>query len=297
MQAESWPALQYQEWEATRDTLHMWTQIVGKTRMQLAPFVNHWWHVTLYVSLRGLNTSPMPYDGKLFDIEFDFLRHKLLITRSDGAERTMELFPRSVADFYAEYMSFLRSLGINITIHTKPDEVADPIPFEQDNKHASYDKVYANRFWQILVNCDRLFKQFRSGFIGKCSPVHFYWGSFDLAVTRFSGRRAPYRKDMDAVQREAYSHEVISCGFWPGDARFKEAAYYAYTAPVPPGLDKETIRPKPAFYHPTMGEFLLKYDDVRSAESPDEAVLDFCQSTYEAGAKLANWERKALERG
>jgi hypothetical protein len=296
METELWPALPYSEWQSTRDTLHMWTQIVGKTRLELTPLVNHWWNTTLHVSARGLYSRPIPFRDKIFDVEFDFVRHKLRITTSAGEEKMMDLHPRSVADFYKEYMACLQGLGIDIKIHTMPVEFADPIAFDKDQKHASYDKDYANRFWRILVNSDRLFKQFRSPFIGKCSPVHFFWGSFDLAVTRFSGRRAPERPELDSVQREAYSHEVTSCGFWPGDARFQEAAFYAYSAPSPEGLGKEPIRPQAAYFDSKLGEFLLKYDDVRSSKSPDEDVLNFCQSAYEAGAKLAKWDRKALER-
>jgi len=274
----------------------MWTQIVGKTRLELTPLVNHWWNTALHVSARGLYSRPIPFQDIVFDIEFDFIRHKLVIRTNDGGERTMELAPRSVADFYKEYMSCLRSLGVEVRINTMPAEFADAIPFEKDTKHASYDKEYASRFFRILLNSDRVLKQFRSGFIGKCSPVHFFWGGFDLAVTRFSGRRAPERPELDNMQREAYSHEVTSVGFWPGDGRFPEAAFYGYAAPSPEGLSKEPVRPTAAFFDTTLGEFLLKYDDVRKAQQPDAAILDFCQSTYEAGAKLAKWDRKNLAR-
>jgi hypothetical protein len=292
-----WPPLPFSEWESTCDTLHMWTQIVGKTRKALTPLLNHWWNVTFYVTPRGLTTSTIPYGHDAFEAEFDFIRHRLLIETSTGEERSIELRPRSVADFYGEYMASLRSLGIEVKIHTMPDEFDDKTPFEQDLKHASYDRKYVENFRQILLNADRIFKEFRSGFLGKCSPVHFFWGSMDLAVTRFSGRRCSPPKGADAMTREAYSHEVSSCGFWPGDRRYKQAAFYAYTMPAPGGLEKEKIRPAAAYWDTQMGEFFLKYDDVRAAGSPEQAVLDFCQSTYEAGAKLAQWDRKALERG
>ena len=297
MTSTDWPPLPFADWESTCDTLHMWMQIVGKTRKTLTPLVNHWWNVMLYVTPRGLTTSTIPFGREAFDVQFDFIRHRLLISTSKGEERGIELRPRSVADFYGEYMGTLRSLGIEVTIHTTPDEFDDKTPFEQDTKHASYDKKYVENFWRILLNADRIFKQFRSPFIGKCSPVHFFWGSMDLAVTRFSGRRATPPKGADAMTREAYSQEVSSCGFWPGDRRYKQAAFYSYTLPAPAGLEKEKVRPSAAYWDAQMGEFLLKYDDVRSASSPDQAILDFCQSTYEAGATLAQWDRKALERG
>jgi hypothetical protein len=259
--------------------------------------VNHWWNVTFYVTPRGLTTSTIPYGHKAFEVEFDFIRHQLLIETSTGEERSIELRPRSVADFYGEYMASLRSLGIEVKIHTAPDEFDDQTPFEQDVKHASYDRKYVENFWRILLNADRVFKQFRSHFMGKCSPVHFFWGSMDLAVTRFSGRRVPPPKGADAMTREAYSHEVISCGFWPGDRRYKQAAFYSYTMPAPAGIDKEKVRPSSAYWDTQLGEFLLKYDDARAAGSPEQAILDFCQSTYQAGATLAQWDRQALERG
>jgi hypothetical protein len=293
---DPWPPLPLSEWQDTCDTLHMWTQIVGKTRLALAPLVNHWWNVPLYVTPRGLTTSAVPYGDNTFEAEFDFIAHRLRLCNCDGDEHDIALYPRSVADFYAEYMSHLRSLGIEVNINTMPSEFADPIRFEQDRKHASYDKDSVERFHRILIGSDRLFQQFRSRFIGKSSPVHFFWGSFDLAVTRFSGKPAPQRAGADAITREAYSHEVISCGFWPGDARFPQPAFYAYAAPSPAGLDKVPVRPQAAYWDTTLGEFLLKYDDVRTATSPDEAVLDFCESTYEAAANLAGWDRDSLER-
>ena len=293
--AEAWPSLPLEEWKDTYATLHLWTQIVGKVRLTLSPKVNHWWQVPLYVTPRGLTTTAIPYKARSFEIDFDFLDHQLIIKTSDGVTKTIPLVPRSVADFYRELMATLRSLQIEVEIHTKPDEVPNPIPFEEDHEHASYDPEYANRFWRILVQADRVFKEFRSRFIGKCSPVHFFWGSFDLAVSRFSGRPAPGRPGADAITREAYSHEVISHGFWPG-GNGVEAAFYSYTAPAPDGLDKAQIRPAKAFYSSEMSEFLFMYDDMRQADSPDEALLDFCQSTYEAGADLAKWDRASLER-
>jgi Family of unknown function (DUF5996) len=290
-----WPALPFPEWEATCDTVHLWTQIVGKTRLTLSPPQNHWWQVPLYVTPRGLNTSPIPFGKVTFDVEFDFIAHQLEIRTNSGEGRSIPLFPRSVADFYAAYMAALRSLGIEVAIHRKPDEFDDTTPFDEDHHHASYDREYVERFRRILVNCDRVFKQFRSGFIGKCSPVHFFWGSFDLAVTRFSGRRAPQAEKTDPITREAYSHEVISCGFWPGDRRFKYPSFYAYAIPTPPGMDKEPVRPDAASWDTQLGEFILKYEAIRETPSPEQAILDFCQSTYEAGAKLAEWDRSALE--
>lgn len=293
---EVWPTLPLEEWKDTYDTLHMWTQIVGKIRLVLSPMVNHYWQVPLYVTSRGLTTSSIPYREKTFEIAFDFIEHNLVIHTSDGAKKAIALTPRSVADFYQELMAVLRTLGIEVKIHAKPDEVPNPIPFAEDREHASYDAEYVHRFWQILVQTDQVFKEFRSRFIGKCSPVHFFWGSFDLAVTRFSGRRAPEREWADPITREAYSHEVISHGFWPGSGGIESPAFYSYTAPEPPGLDKEPIRPSSAFYSPEISEFLLMYDDIRRADSPKQVLLEFLQSTYEAGAKLANWERDALER-
>jgi len=296
LSVEAWPSLPLQEWKDTYATLHMWSQIVGKIRLTLSPPVNHFWHSTMYVTSRGLTTSPIPYGNRTFEIDFDFIDHALIIKTSEGSIRTLILAPRPVAEFYSELMAMLRSLGIEVEIRARPDEVADPIPFAEDTQHASYEPEYSNRFWRILVQTDRVFKQFRSRFIGKCSPVHFFWGSFDFAVTRFSGRRAPERPGADLITRESYSHEVISHGFWPGGGAIQEPAFYAYSAPVPEGLDEEPLRPASAFYSKEAQEFFLKYDDVRKAESPDEALLEFMQSTYEAGAKLANWDRASLER-
>jgi hypothetical protein len=252
--------------------------------------------VPLYVTARGLSTSPIPYGHDTFDLEFDFISHRLIVRSSDGHEHSIPLYARSVADFYVEYMSCLRSLGIEVKIHRTPVEFDDPTPFDKDTHHASYDKEYVERFRRVLISADRIFKEFRSGFLGKSSPVHFFWGSFDLAVTRFNGRLAPERKDADPVTREAYSHEVISCGFWPGDRRYKNAAFYAYAAPSPADLDKQSVRPDAAHWDKQLGEFVLKYQDVRGAGSPDESILDFCQSSYAAAAQLANWDRSALER-
>ena len=292
----AWPELPLEAWQGTYATLHMWTQIVGKVRLALSPRVNHWWEVPLYVTARGLTTSAIPYGDGIFEIQFDFIEHELVIQTSWGTSKTMELEPRSVAEFYAEFMSALRSLGIEVKISTLPCEVPNPVRFERDTQHASYDPEYAHRLWQVLVLCDTIFKEFRAGFIGKDSPVHFFWGSFDLCVTRFSGRRAPERPGADSITREAYSHEVISAGFWPGGGDVKGAAFYAYAAPEPPGFAEQKVKPAAAFYHPGMKEFLLMYDDVRGAASPREALLSFLQSTYDAGAKLARWDRKELER-
>ena len=291
-----WPALPLEEWQETYHTLHMWTQIAGKVRLALSPLMNHWWEVPLYVNALGLTTSPIPYRGEIFEIQFDFVHHQLIIQTSQGLNRTIALEPRSVADFYREFMAALRSLDIAVKIWTTPVEVPIPIPFEQDSGHASYDADSVNRFWRILVLADTIFKEFRSSFLGKSSPVHFFWGSFDLAVTRFSGRRAPEREGADPITREAYSHEVISAGFWPGSGDIRGAAFYCYSAPEPSGLAQYRIRPAGAFYHPGLREFLLMYDDVRSASSPKAALLDFLQSTYEAGASLAKWDRRELER-
>ncbi|HKE58771.1 MAG TPA: DUF5996 family protein [Pyrinomonadaceae bacterium] len=296
MSSEIWPALPLQEWADTCATLHMWTQIVGKIRMVQTPLVNHWWNVPLYVSARGLTTTAIPYGQIAFEMEFDFIDHRLRITCGDGSSRTVALAPKSVADFYREVMSALQELDIKVKIWTTPVEIPDPIPFEQDQQHKSYDPEYAHRFWRVLWQSTKVMQEFRGKFIGKSSPVHFFWGSFDLAVTRFSGRPAPPRPDADPITREAYSHEVISHGFWPGQGPLQKAAFYSYTAPAPAGLDAAAVRPAPAFYSKDMGEFLLFYDDVRGAANPDEALMEFLDSTYEAGAKLAEWDRAELER-
>jgi hypothetical protein len=291
---DRWPELPLAAWQDTYDTLHMWTQIVGHIRMVLTPLINHWWNVPLYVTARGLTTSPIPYRGRVFEIRFDFIAHKLSIETSDGAVRGMDLAPRTVADFYAEIMRHLRSLEIEVKIHGAPDEVANPIPFAEDQVHKSYDPEYAHRFWRILVSVDTVFKAFRARFTGKCSPVHFFWGSFDLAVTRFSGKPAPQRPDR--MSQEAYSHEVSSAGFWPGGGDIQGPAFYSYTTPAPEGFKTYAVAPNSAFYHAGLGEFLLMYDDVRTAADPEAMLMEFLQSTYEAGANLAHWDRASLER-
>jgi hypothetical protein len=290
--AESiWPSLLVKDWQDTYKTLHLWTQIVGKIRLALAAPINHWWHSTLYVTPRGLTTSSIPYGTHNFQITFDFLNHQLWIETSDGISRNIALRPRSVADFYQAVMQTLRDIGIEVQIWTMPQEVADPIPFEQDEQHAAYDPDSVRRFWQILVQADRVMTRFRSRYVGKCSPVHFFWGSFDLAVTRFSGRRAPEHPGgvpnmADWVTREAYSHEVSSCGFWFGGGAI-EALFYAYAYPAPEGFKDYSIQPQAAFYSPDMQEFVLPYEAVRQADDPDAAVLAFLQSTYEAAADRA----------
>ena len=293
--SDLWPALPLNDWQDTYATLHMWTQIVGKIRTRLSPPLNHWWNCVLYVTPRGLTTSAIPYGGELFEMEFDFLDHQLAIRKSDGRVGSIKLGPRSVADFYSELMSTLKQLGIDVRIWTMPQEVPNPIPFEKDHEHASYDPEYANRFWRILVQADSILNEFRSRFIGKSSPVHFFWGSFDMALTRFSGRTAPERPGADLITREAYSHEVISVGLWFGGGAVTSPAFYAYSAPAPEGLAEQKIRPDAAFWSAEMAEFLLMYDDVRAAASPRDAVLDFAQSTYEAAASLANWDRAPLD--
>jgi hypothetical protein len=293
---DAWPALPLESWQETYATLHMWTQIVGKIRKTLTPLINHWWNVTLYVTARGLTTSPIPYGARTFEINFDFIDHQLNILTSDGLSKQIALAPKSVAQFYQELVESLRSLGIDVKIHATPDELANPIPFAEDTTHKTYDPASAHKFWRILVTVDTIFKEFRAGFIGKCSPVHFYWGSFDLAVTRFSGQRAPARPGADLITREAYSHEVISAGFWPGAGEIRGPAFYAYAAPEPPGFKTARIQPEAAFYHTGMSEFFLMYDDVRRAESPKTMLMEFLESTYAAAADLAKWDRAALER-
>jgi uncharacterized protein DUF5996 len=296
----SWPPLVYADWQDTCATLQLWTQIVGKIRLALAPPVNHWWHVPLYLTSRGLTTSPMPYHGQTFQIDFDFIDHALRIATSDGRRESLALVPRSVADFYAEIMGRLRTLGLEVRIWTMPVEIADPIRFEQDHIHAAYDPVQANRFWWVLAEVDQVFAAFRGRFLGKSSPVHFFWGSFDLAVTRFSGRPAPPPPSnpmiRDAVNLEAYSHEVSSCGFWPGNGGFGQAAFYCYAYPQPAGFAEAQIAPGAGLYGKELGEFILPYDAVRQAAAPAELLLDFLESTYAAAADLAKWDRAALER-
>jgi hypothetical protein len=293
---ENWPELPLAHWQDTYATLHMWTQIVGKVRLGLCPHINHWWEVPLYVNSVGLTTSAIPWSRGVFEVQFDFLRHVLSIQTSEGHSRTIALVPKSVADFYREFLAQLRDLGIDIEIWRMPVEIPNPIPFDEDTQHASYDAAAVTRFWQALVTVEKVFQEFRAGFVGKVSPVHFFWGSFDLAVTRFSGRRAPERENADPITRDAYSHEVISAGFWPGGGEVKGAAFYAYAAPEAAGFPDAPVRPKSAFYSPTLKEFLLMYDDVRTSPSPRGTLLEFLQTTYDAGADLGKWDRKELER-
>jgi len=292
----TWPELKWSEWQKTADTLHLWTQIVGKTRLALSPLQAHWWNVPLYVSARGLNTSAMPYGSEFLEVAFDFVSHELKFATSTGATLATPLRTQSVADFYREYQRSLSALGVSVNIHPVPVELQNPIPFAEDVEHASYDPQAAHRFWRVLMSADKIFQQFSSRFLGKVSPVHFFWGSFDLAVTRFSGRPAPPREGADAITREAYSHEVISAGFWPGNGGFGEAAFYCYAAPSPKGLDAATIQPAQAGFNKALSEFIFLYEDLREVPSPDEALLSFLQSTYEAGANLAKWDRSLLER-
>jgi len=297
---ESWPDLPYPAWRDTRTTLHLWTQIVGKIRLSQTPWLNHSWHVTFYVTARGLTTSSIPCGERAFQIDFDFVDHVLRIETSDGPQRQMPLHAQSVADFYAAVMAALADLGIQVDINEGPNELPDPIRFSEDRVHAAYDCDYARRFWRVLLQADRVFKTFRTGFIGKCSPVHFFWGSFDLAVTRFSGRRAPLHPGgvpylSDEVTREAYSHEVSSAGFWPGGGAIDYPAFYSYAYPAPAGFHSESVRPNAAFFSQDLGEFLLPYDAVRTAEAPDTALLEFLQSTYKAAANAGDWDRAALE--
>jgi hypothetical protein len=296
----TWPALPFELWKETYATLHMWTQIVGKIRLTLSPWINHSWHVTLYVTSRGLTTSPIPHGNNIFEIRFDFIDHELRIMKSDGAIRILRLAPQSVAKFYEEVMKALADLDLPVKIDALPNEVPNPIPFNRDEQHRSYDPEYANRFWRVLLQADRVFKDFRSDFCGKCSPVHFFWGSFDLAVTRFSGRAAPPHPGgiphlPDAVTREAYSQEVSSLGFWPGGDASPRPVFYSYAYPEPPGFGQAKVRPGAASYDSKLREFVLPYDAVRTAGSPDEALLDFARSTYDATSTLATWDRAALE--
>jgi hypothetical protein len=298
---DEWPGLPLSAWADTCATLHLWTQIVGKIRLAHTPLINHWWQVPLYVTSRGLTTSPIPYGARNFQLDFDFIDHHLVIQTSDGATERIALAPRSVADFYSEVMSRLRGLGLETRIWTMPVEIPDAIPFDQDRQHQSYDADYAQRFWRVLLQADRVCTLFRSRFLGKASPVHFFWGSFDLAVTRFSGRAAPTLTSNSPnlgawVMQEAYSHEVSSCGFWPGNGGFGQAAFYSYAYPEPSGFATAAVRPDAAFYSQDLGQFILPYDAVRLAPSPDERVMDFLESTYDAAADLAQWDRTALER-
>jgi hypothetical protein len=296
----SWPALPFAEWKDTAATLHMWTQIVGKIRLAQSPWTNHSWHVTLYLTARGLTTSPIPHGVSTFEIRFDFIEHELRILKSDGAVRVLKLRPQSVAKFYEDVMGALAELELPVSINVIPNEIENPVPFDRDEEHRSYDGEYANRFWHVLVQSDRVFKEFRSRFCGKCSPVHFFWGSFDLAVTRFSGRPAPPHPGgiphlPDEITREAYSQEVSSLGFWPGNSAAPTAIFYSYAYPEPPGFSQAKVEPEAASYHAKMREFILPYDAMRAAESPDKVLLEFAQSTYDAASKLGKWDRAALE--
>ncbi len=298
---EAWPSLPLEAWADTSATLHLWTQIAGKVRLAQSPWINHSWHITLYVTARGLTTSPIPHGVRTFEIDFDFVAHELVVRSSDGDTGGFALEPQSVATFYQRLMAVLDRLGLHVDIRRLPNEVADPIPFDQDEIHRAYDPEYANRFWRVLVQTDRVFKEFRARFIGKCSPVHYFWGAPDLAVTRFSGRRAPEHPGgvpnlPDWVTREAYSHEVSSCGFWSGGGPVPYPVFYAYAYPEPAGFSAASIAPSAAFYSDDLHEFILPYDAVREAASPDSTLLEFLQSTYEAAANLANWDREALER-
>jgi hypothetical protein len=291
----AWPALPLAEWRETRDTLHMWTQVVGKIRMALTPLINHWWNVPLYVSGRGLTTLAIPFEDRTFELEFDLCNH-LLVLRMPGTNEQLPLAPRSVADFYAATMAMLRRHGIHPEIWTTPVEVPDPIPFEEDTKHASYNRAYVERFRDVLTLSNAALTQFRARFQGKCSPVHFFWGSFDLAVTRFSGRPAPPKPEADAITREAYSHEVSSVGWWPGDDRLPEPSYYSYASPEPSGFRDAKVSPPGTYYNEALGGFYLPYDAVRTSADPEATLLQFCQTTYDAAADLGHWDRKALER-
>ncbi|HET8552074.1 MAG TPA: DUF5996 family protein [Gammaproteobacteria bacterium] len=295
-----WPELPYPAWKDTCTTLQLWTQIAGKIRLSQTPWLNHSWHTTLYLTTRGLTTSPIPYETRLFQIHFDFIDHVLLIQVDDGSKGGLPLKPQSVAAFESAIFAALNELGIRVTIDRLPNEVPDAIPFHKDTVHASYDSDYVRRFWRVLLQSDRVFKHFRTGFLGKASPVHFFWGSFDLAVTRFSGRRAPMHPGgipnlPDSVCREAYSHEVSSAGFWPGGGPTDYAAFYSYAYPMPEDFSEQPVQPADAFFHAQAGEFVLPYDAVRTAANPDRMLLDFLQSTYEAAANTADWDRQALD--
>jgi hypothetical protein len=295
-----WPELPLQAWQETCSTLQLWTQIVGKIRLAQTPWLNHSWHVPLYVTARGLTTSPIPHGMRIFEMQFDFLDHVLHIDTAEGARRSIALKPQTVADFHAAIMGALTALELPVTMTDYPCEIADAVAFSRDRVHAAYDADYAQRFWRVLLQANRIMKRFRTGFIGKSSPVHFFWGSFDLAVTRFSGRRAPLftgkaPRVADAVMREAYSHEVSSAGFWPGGNGIDYPAFYSYAYPTPPGFRAAPLRPTEAFYSDTLGEFLLPYEAVRNAPDPDAMLLAFFQSTYEAAANSAGWDRGALE--
>lgn len=298
--AEYWPELAFADWATTAATLHMWTQIVGKIRLSLTPWINHSWHVTLYLTSRGLTTSPIPFGLRTFEIRFDFIDHELRILTSAGPTRVLKLRAQSVAEFYRSVMAALQELELPVKINLVPNEIENAVPFDQDEEHRSYDPDYANRFWRVLLQSHRVFIEFRSRFCGKCSPVHFFWGSFDLAVTRFSGRNAPAHPGgvphlPDAVAREAYSQEVSSLGFWPGNAAIPTPIFYSYAYPEPTGFSQSKITPATAGYDAKLHEFTLPYDNVRTADAPDEVILGFAQSTYDAASTLAKWNRASLE--
>lgn len=299
MTSDIWPALPFSEWKETCKTLHMWTQVVGKVRLSLSPWTNHSWHVTLYLTARGLTTSPIFFGARVLQIDFDFVDHVLRMQTGEGIKKNIKLAPKSVAAFYREVMDALGELEIALEINTAPNEVDPAIPFEKNEKDSAYDSEYANRFWRVLLQSDRVFKEFRSEFCGKCSPVHFFWGSFDLAVTRFSGRRAPQHPGgvphlPDAITREAYSHEVSSLGFWPGNEMMPDPIFYSYAYPEPRGFSEARVQPSAASYNAQLKEFVLRYEDVRKAESPDAMLLQFARSTYDAASTLGNWDRAAL---
>jgi len=296
MSAAAWPELSWEAWEPTATTLHMWMQIVGKTRLALTPLQNHWWNVPLYVSARGLTTSAMTCGDDVLDIEFDFLDHELRMRLGSGKNESMTLEPMTVADFYREYLRRLKALGVSVKMWPMPVEIANPIHFDEDTVHSSYDPEYAHRFWRVLAGAETALRAWAPPFLGKVSPAHFFWGSFDMAATRFSGRPAPPREGADSIQREAYSHEVISAGFWPGNGGYGKAAFYCYAAPVPEGLAEKTVLPAAAKWDKALGEFVFPYEDVRRQPSPEAALLEFFNSAYAAAADAAKWDRSALER-
>jgi hypothetical protein len=290
----AWPPLPLSAWQDTCDTLHMWTQIVGKVKLELSPFVSQWWEVALHPSARGLTTQTIPWQSGVFAVDFDFIEHNLHIRTSSGAVKSLPLLPRTVADFYGEFMAALGALGIQVAINTMPQEVEQPIPFEQDTQHHSYDPMYANRWWRILTRCATVFERHRATFSGKNSPVQFFWGSFDLSQTRFSGKPAHPPGSGGRIMRFAEDQQNVAVGFWPGGKKLTSPAFYSYTYPEPPGFKTASVRPGPAHYDTDLGEFILLYDDIRTADAPEELLLEFLRSTYEVGASLAGWDRAAL---
>ena len=300
LNSKAWPALPYDLWKDTSATVHLYTQVIGKIRLSQTPWLNHSWHVTLYPTVCGLTTSPIPYENRSFQIDFDFIDHQVLVKTAEGEERKIPLQGQSVKEFYVSVLAVLGELGIHVQINEIPNEVMDPIPFSQDHTHATYNPEYATRFVRALLHINRVFNHFRTGFLGKCSPIHFFWGSFDLAVTRFSGRPAPPHPGgvpalPDAVTREAYSHEVSSAGFWPGGPAMPSAFFYSYAYPVPTGFQAGTVRPQAAYFHQELGEFILPYEAVQSAAHPDRLLLEFLQSTYDVAARTGNWDRQSLD--